>query len=104
MKRALPLFVPSLTGCVLVASLVFGCPDVDGAQGGRTADGSPLATARTKPRPPSRAQIGLASRYGRRWQERLTATAERDDRHQLTAAHRTAPPGTQPVVTNRAMG
>jgi rare lipoprotein A len=104
MKRALPLFVPSLTGCVLVASLVFGCPDVDGAQGGRTADGSPLATARTKPRPPSRVQIGLASWYGRRWQGRPTASGERYDRHQLTAAHRTAPLGTQAVVTNLANG
>ena len=47
MKRALPLFVPSLTGCVLVASLVFGCPDVYGALEGVTADGHPLATAGT---------------------------------------------------------
>ena len=66
MKRALPLFVPSLTGCVLVASLVFGCPDGDGAQGGRTADGSPLATARTKPRPPSRVQAMARATDGQR--------------------------------------
>ena len=89
-EESLPLFVPSLTGCVLVASLVFGCPDVDGAQGGRTADGPwPLRG----PNPgPLRVQIGLASWYGRRWQGRPTASGERYDRHQLTAAHRTAPP------------
>src|SRR5687767_15963317 len=104
MKRALPLFVPSLTGCVLVASLVFGCPDVDGAQGGRTADGSPLATARTKPRSPSRVQIGLASWYGRRWQGRLTVSGEGYGRHRLTAAHRTGPLAPQTVATSVARG
>jgi peptidoglycan lytic transglycosylase len=104
MKRALPLFVPSLTGCVLGASLVFGCPDVDGAQAGRAADGSPRATAGTQPLSPARVQIGLASWYGRRWQGRPTASGERYDRRQLTAAHRTAPLGTQAVVTNLANG
>jgi peptidoglycan lytic transglycosylase len=104
MKRALPLFVPSLTGCVLGASLVFGCPDVDGAQAGRAADGSPRATAGTQPLSPARVQIGLASWYGRRWQGRPTASGERYDRHQPTAAHRTAPLGTQAVVTNLANG
>ena len=47
---------------------------------------------------------GLASWYGRRWQGRPTASGERYDRHQLTAAHRTAPLGTQAVVTNLANG
>jgi rare lipoprotein A (peptidoglycan hydrolase) len=104
MKRALPLFVPSLTGCVLVASLAFCCLDVDGAQAGRAADGSPRATAGTKPLSPAQVQIGLASWYGRRWQGRPTASGERYDRHQPTAAHRTAPLGTQAVVTNLANG
>ena len=104
MKRDLPLFVPSLTGCVLVASLVFCCPDVYGALAGPLADGPPLATLGTKPRSPSRVQIGLASWYGRRWQGRPTASGERYDRHQPTAAHRTAPLGTQAVVTNLANG
>jgi rare lipoprotein A (peptidoglycan hydrolase) len=104
MKRALPLFVPSLTGCVLVASLVFCCLDVDGAQAGRVADGSPPATSGTRPLSPSRVQIGMASWYGRRWQGRPTASGERYDRHQPTAAHRTAPLGTQAVVTNLANG
>jgi hypothetical protein len=49
MKRALPLFVPSLTGCVLVASLVLCRPDVSGARAGPLADGPPPATLGTKP-------------------------------------------------------
>jgi rare lipoprotein A len=104
MKRALPLFVPSLTGCVLVASLVLCRPDVSGARAGPLADGPPPATLGTKPRPLSRVQIGMASWYGRRWQGRPTASGERYDRHQPTAAHRTAPLGTQAVVTNLANG
>jgi rare lipoprotein A len=104
MKRALPLFVPSLTGCVLVASLVLCGPDVYGAPAGPGADGPPPATLGIKPRPPSQVQIGLASWYGRRWQGRPTASGERYDRHQLTAAHRTAPLGSQAIVTNVANG
>ena len=104
MKRALPLFVLSLTGCVLVASLVLCSPDVSGAQAGPLADGPPPATLGTKPRAPAQVQIGLASWYGRRWQGRPTASGERYDRHQPTAAHRTVPLGTQAVVTNLANG
>jgi rare lipoprotein A len=104
MKRAWPLYTPSLTGCMLVASLCFGCLDVSGALARPVADGPPLATAGTKPLPPSRVQIGMASWYGRRWQGRPTASGERYDRHQPTAAHRTAPLGTQAVVTNLANG
>ena len=104
MKRDLPLFMPSLIGCVLVASLVFCCPDVYGALAGPAADGSPPATSGPKPLPPSRVQIGMASWYGRRWQGRPTASGEHYDRHQPTAAHRTAPLGTQAVVTNLANG
>jgi rare lipoprotein A len=100
----LPLFVLFLTGYVLVASLVFGGPDVDSAQAGLRADVAPQATSGTKPRSSSRVQIGLASWYGRRWQGRPTASGERYDRHQPTAAHRTAPLGTQAVVTNLANG
>lgn len=36
MKSRLPPFVPSLTGCVFVASLVVGCPAVSGALAGAT--------------------------------------------------------------------
>jgi peptidoglycan lytic transglycosylase len=103
MKRGLLLFVPSLAGYVLVVSLVFGCPGVSSAQAGSGADGSPRLTVGPS-LPPSRVQIGTASWYGRRWQGRPTASGARYDRSQLTAAHRTAPLGTQAVVTNLANG
>ena len=99
------LFVPSLTGCVLVASLVCGRSVISGAWVRPGADdGPPRTTAGTSSLPPSRVQIGLASWYGRRWQGRLTAGGARYERSQLTTAHRTAPLGTQVVVTNLANG
>jgi rare lipoprotein A len=104
MTRVSRLFVLSLTGCVLVASLVFGCPDVSGALARPVADGIRSAPAGPPPLSPSRVQIGLASWYGRGWQGRPTASGERYDRHQLTAAHRTAPLGSQAIVTNVANG
>jgi rare lipoprotein A len=95
MKRAWPLYAPSLTGCMLVAGLFFGYPEASGALARPVAGEPPLAIAGTKPLLLSRVQTGMASWYGRRWQGRLTASGERYDRHQPTAAHRTAPLGTQ---------
>jgi rare lipoprotein A len=89
---------------MLVASLFFGYPEASGALARPVAGEPPLAIAGTKPLPLSRVQIGMASWYGRRWQGRLTASGERYDRHLPTAAHRTAPLGTQAVVTNLANG
>jgi peptidoglycan lytic transglycosylase len=103
MKSAPPLFGPSLTGWVLVASLVFGCQGVSRTLAGAGADGL-LRIAMRPSLPPSRVQIGMASWYGRRWQGRPTASGARYDRSQLTAAHRTAPLGTQAIVTNLANG
>jgi rare lipoprotein A len=102
-QRGIPLCVPSLTGSVLVVSLVFGCPDVSSAPAGSGAGGSPRRTVGLS-LPPSRVHIGMASWYGRRWQERPTASGARDDRSPRTAAHRTAPLGTQAVVTTLANG
>jgi rare lipoprotein A len=104
MTRAWPLCVPSLTGWLLVASLIFGCSDVSMALTRPGADGPPSPAVGTYTLPPARVQTGMASWYGRRWQGRPTASGERYDRHQLTAAHRTAPLGTQAVVTNLANG
>jgi len=104
MTRVSRLFVPSLTGCVLVASLVFSCPDVSGALVRPGADGLHSALAGPPPLSRSRVQIGLASWYGRGWQGRPTASGKRYDQHQLTAAHRTAPLGSQAIVTNMANG
>jgi len=104
MTKVPHLFVPCLTGCVLVASVGFGCPDVSDALARPVADGPLSATAGTPALPPSRVQIGMASWYGGRWQGRPTASGARYDRHQPTAAHRTAPLGSQAVVTNLANG
>src|SRR5262249_6805693 len=104
MRRALYLFVPSLTGCVLVASLVSICLGVYGPPSVPAADGSPLDTVGGQRRDPSRVQIGIASWDGRKFQRRRTASGERYNMSQPTAAHRTVPLGTQAVVTNLANG
>ena len=104
MTRLFPHGMLALTGCLLVASLVCGGPTVASALASPRADGHPMALAGTPPRPSSRVHTGLASWYGKRWQGRRTASGARYDRHQLTAAHRTAPFGAEAVVTNLANG
>lgn len=47
---------------------------------------------------------GVASYYGRQFNGRRTASGERFDMNQLTAAHRTLPFGTMVQVTNPANG
>ena len=49
-------------------------------------------------------QRGLATFYGAEQQGGPTASGERFDRHQLTAAHRTLPLGTRVRVTNTRNG
>lgn len=49
-------------------------------------------------------QRGLATFYGAEQQGGPTASGERFDRHQLTAAHRTLPFGTRVRVTNTRNG
>jgi len=50
--------------------------------------------------PPVEAQVGVASYYAGSWHGRRTASGERFDMHELTAAHRTLPFGTRVRVTN----
>ena len=104
MTRVSPRCVLSLTGGLLVASLVCGGSTVASALARPGADGRPLALAGSSPQPSSRVHTALASWYGTRWQGRRTASGARYDQHQLTAAHRTAPFGTEAVVTNLANG
>ena len=104
MMRVSPHGVLSLAGCLLVASLLCGGPAVASTLARPGADERPLPLAGTPPRPSARIHTGLASWYGTRWQGRRTASGARYDRHQLTAAHRTAPFGTEAVVTNLANG
>jgi len=94
MKSATHLFVLSLTGCVLVASLFSACTGVQG----------PLAGPGAGEGLPAPVQVGLASWYGQDFHGRPTASGELYDIYQPTAAHRTVPLGTQAVVTNMANG
>ena len=47
---------------------------------------------------------GVASYYGRKFHGRRTASGERFDMHDLTAAHKTLPFGTRVLVTNPHTG
>ena len=47
---------------------------------------------------------GMASYYGDRFNGRRTASGERFDMHELTAAHRTLEFGTRVLVTNKING
>jgi len=49
-------------------------------------------------------QVGWASWYGQAHEGRKTASGERFSRSQLTAAHRSLPPGTKVQVTNLGTG
>jgi rare lipoprotein A len=56
------------------------------------------------PPPPSFAQVGRASWYGDWHHGRKTASGERFNKNELTAAHRTLPLGTEARVTNLENG
>lgn len=51
-----------------------------------------------------RVQVGVASYYGREFHGQKTASGERFDMYDLTAAHRTLPFGTRLRVTNLTNG
>jgi rare lipoprotein A len=53
-----------------------------------------------RPAPVPRVQVGLASFYGGGFQGKTTASGERFDKNQLTAAHPRYPGGTVLKVTN----
>ena len=53
---------------------------------------------------PQPAHKGLASWYGKRYQGRVTASGERFDMKQLTAAHRSLPFGSKVLVTCPSTG
>jgi rare lipoprotein A len=104
MKRIMYLFVSSLTGCLLVASLLSSCTGVHGPISTPSAGGPPPATSGAEPLPSSRVQVGIASWYGKGFHGRLTASGEIYNMHQVTAAHRTADLGTYALVTNLENG
>ena len=100
MKRTLPLFVLSLTGCFLVASLMSSCTTVHTPLTFPVAEEPPAEPPAAEPEVPIQVQYGTASWYGRAFHGRPTASGEVYDMYQSTAAHRTVPLGTYAVVTN----
>src|ERR671925_828479 len=104
MKRVIHLFVTSLTGCLLVASLLSSCTGIHGPMSVPSAGGPQPDASGAEPPPTTRVQVGVASWYGKEFHGRLTASGEIYDMHQPTAAHLTAPLGTQALVTNLENG
>ena len=100
MKRATHLFVSSLVGCLLVASLLSSCTGIHGPKTVHSAAGLQPEASDPAPPSPTRVQVGMASWYGRQFHGRATASGEIYDMYQPTAAHLTAPLGTYALVTN----
>src|SRR5262245_51230638 len=104
MKRVTHLFVLSLTGCLLVASLLSSCTGIHKpmsvpAEGGAHPDASGVELP-----PTTHVQVGVASWYGKGFHGRPTASGEIYDMYQPTAANVTAPLGTYALVTNLENG
>jgi len=104
MKRVTHLFVPSLTGCLLVASLLSSCTGIHGSRSVPSTGGPPPKASGAEPPPTTHVQVGVASWYGKEFHGRPTASGELYDMHQPTAAHLTAPLGTYALVTNLENG
>lgn len=100
MKRVTHLFVLSLTGCLLVASLLSSCTGIHGPRSVPSAGGPQPNASGAEPLPTARVQVGVASWYGREFHGRPTASGEIYNMYQPTAAHLTAPLGTHALVTN----
>jgi rare lipoprotein A (peptidoglycan hydrolase) len=94
--------MPSSPGALSAMLIVAGCLSACAAP-------APSAAAMA-PTPPLRAgspeftQTGMASWYGRALHRQLTASGERFDMNDLTAAHRSLPLDTLVRVTNLANG
>ena len=61
---------------------------------------APPPSPASPPPAASFSQVGVASYYGKQFEDHKTADGERFDSQALTAAHRTLPIGTQVRVTN----
>ena len=93
-RRSVSRAVP-LVGVALCAVLV-ACASADHHRRAAETSGAPIARGYV--------EEGLASWYGEPYHGRATASGERYDMWQMTAAHRTLPFGTRVRVTNRATG
>ena len=90
-----------MASTVICASLIFlhGCAGPASYRPDRETAHHETATHKeTKTRPCY--QRGIASYYGKGFQNRKTASGERFNLHSMTAAHKTLPFGTRVVVKN----
>ena len=104
MKRVTHLFVLSLTGCLLVASLLSSCTGIHKPMSVPSEGGLQPDASGAEPPPTTHVQVGVASWYGKEFHGRPTASGEIYDMYQPTAAHLTAPLGTYALVTNLENG
>lgn len=110
MENAPCFLVPSLTGCLLVASLLSSCTNVPGPMAFPVAETPQAETPSAatlnveQQKLPGRVQYGVASWYGKGFHGRPTASGEIYNMHAITAAHRTVPLGTEALVTNMDNG
>ena len=65
MKRVTHLFVLSLTGCLLVASLLSSCTGIHGPMSVPSAGEPQPDASGAEPLPTTRVQVGMASWYGK---------------------------------------
>jgi peptidoglycan lytic transglycosylase len=91
----------SMASTVFCAALIFlhGCAGPTSYKPGREIASQEIKTHKeTKPAPYY--QRGLASYYGKGFQNKKTASGERFNLHSMTAAHKSLPFGTNVVVKN----
>ena len=99
-----PTFVPSDEALFEQAFARFETP-VEPALPAHAVDITEIEPAAPPPEPEATSLgRGVASYYGRRFHGRPTASGERFDMNQLTAAHRTLPFGSRVRVTNPRSG
>jgi rare lipoprotein A len=94
-RPSAPVPVPALLLAVAVLGVASGCAH---------KQVEPVTAAELAPPKPGTVEKGEASWYGHPYHGRRTASGERYDMHQLTAAHRTLPFDTWVVVTRRDNG
>jgi rare lipoprotein A len=103
--RAPPATWAARLAPLLALVTVAGCKREQPPPPAPVAAQAPPTPPKPKPQPRlGRAQIGVASWYGRAFAGRRTASGERFDPNDMTAAHRSLPLGSIARVTNPATG
>ena len=104
-RKPVKYLLANMASAAFCATLIFlhGCTGPTSYQPDREIARHEITTHKeTKPRPYY--QRGLASYYGKGFQNKKTASGERFNLHSMTAAHKTLPFGTKVAVTNMHNG